>query len=124
MLTLLRLQLTSILATLTDFLITIVFTEIIGLHYIGSTVSGAISGGIVNFSLNRKWVFNISGSNKLTNQVMRYVLIWTGSIILNTIGVFLVTEYLNVKYIVSKILVSFIVGISFNQYLQKQFVFK
>ena len=124
MLTLLRLQLTSIIATLSDFLITIIFTEIVGIHYIVSTIAGSVSGGIVNFLLNRKWVFNISGSHKIVNQIMRYVLIWTGSIVLNTVGVFLVTEYLNVKYVFSKILVSLIVGVSFNQYLQKQFVFK
>jgi len=124
MLTLLRLQFTSIIATFTDFLITVVFTEIIGLYYVLSTMSGAVSGGIVNFLLNRKYVFKISGSDKLANQILRYILIWLGSIGLNTVGVFLVTEYLNVTYIFSKILVSFIVGISFNQFLQKQFVFK
>jgi putative flippase GtrA len=124
MLTLLRLQFTSIIATLADFLITVVFTEFIGLHYMVSNISGSVSGGIVNFLLNRKYVFKISGSNKLTNQVVRYILVWTGSILLNAIGVFLVTEYMNVKYIFSKIIVSIIVGISFNQYLQKQFVFK
>ena len=87
-------------------------------------MSGAVSGGAVNFLLNRKYVFKISGSDKLAKQILRYILIWLGSIGLNTVGVFLVTEYLNVTYILSKILVSFIVGISFNQFLQKQFVFK
>ncbi|HSY61374.1 MAG TPA: GtrA family protein [Cytophaga sp.] len=124
MLTLLRLQVTSILATLVDFLITVIFAEVIGLYYIAATISGSVSGGVVNFLLNRKWVFNISGSNRLMNQIMRYVLIWIGSILLNASGVFLVTEYVHVNYILSKILVSLIVGISFNQYLQKQFVFK
>src|SRR6478609_8451847 len=101
MLTLLRLQFTSIIATFTDFLITLVFTEIIGLYYVISTMSGAVSGGIVNFLLNRKYVFKISGSDKLAKQILRYILIWLGSIGLNTVGVFLVTEYLNVSYIFS-----------------------
>jgi putative flippase GtrA len=121
---LLRLQLTSIIATLADFIITVFLTEFVGLYYVVSNVSGAISGGIVNFSLNRKWVFKLSGNYNLTMQIIKYSMIWVSSIVLNTIGVYLVTEYLNLNYVISKLIVSLVVALSFNQVLQKQFVFK
>jgi putative flippase GtrA len=124
MLTFFRLQLTSIIATLGDFIITVFLTETIGLYYVTSNASGAVSGGIINFLLNRKWVFKITGNEKLTVQITKYIIIWIASILLNTLGVFLITEFLAIKYFVSKIIVSVLVGILFNQTLQKQYVFK
>ncbi len=124
MLTFFRLQLTSIIATLGDFIITVFLTEIIGLYYVTSNASGAVSGGILNFLLNRKWVFKITGSERLSVQIIKYILVWIGSILLNTLGVFLITEFFTIKYFISKIIVSVLVGILFNQILQKQYVFK
>ena len=101
MLTFLRLQISSLVASVADFLITILLTEILGVFYVVSTSIGAFSGGLVNFYLNRKWIFGLSGKNKLAHHAIKYLLIWAGSMVLNSFGVYLFTEYVHMKYIIS-----------------------
>jgi putative flippase GtrA len=84
---------------------------------------GTVAGGVVNFLLGRLWVFNARDHEK-SLQVMRYVIIWAGSLIINTLGVFLLTEVLKMHYLLSKALISITVGVMFNFYFQKSFVFK
>jgi putative flippase GtrA len=116
-------QLSSITATAIDFLFTHFFTESLGIWYVLSTSMGTIFGGFVNFSLGRYWVFNAK-NNKKINQAKRYIVIWFGSLFLNTLGVFLFTELFHIHYLLSKLLVSITVSVSFNYYFQKSFVFK
>jgi len=119
----LRSQLAAFLATASDFLTVILLTEVIGLWYVFSNVIGATVGTIVSFLLGRYWVF-LSVDRKIHHQAFRYILVSIGSLILNTLGVYLVTEGLQINYIYSKVIVSVVVGIGFNFVLHKYFVFK
>lgn len=116
-------QFAAFIGTAIDFGVVIFLTEIIGTWYVISNAIGAAFGAITNFFLGRNWVFN-STNNKIANQAFRYFLVATGSMILNTLGVYLLTEFTALNYIYSKIIVAILIAFTFNFLLQKYFVFK
>lgn len=122
MATFLKAQVASLSASIFDFLTTLVCTQYLGFWYVYGSATGTAVGGIINFSMGRHWVFGASGK-KVYYQILRYVLVWSGNFALTTTGVFLVTHYLNVNYILSKIIVTGTVGVTYNYFMQKKFVF-
>ncbi|MFC6998621.1 GtrA family protein [Rufibacter roseus] len=123
MLTFVKAQTASIVATLVDFLVTVLAVEWLELWYVSGTVWGTISGGITHFSLGRNWVFQ-SEDPRVIGQVIKYFIVWTGSFLLNALGVFLITHYLGISYVYSKVATSIMVGVGYNYVFQKRFVFK
>ena len=123
MLIFLKAQAASLIASAADFLITILLVELAGVSHLPALIEGTVSGGIINFVINRYWVFN-GGEKKTQVQVIRYSLVWTGSLLLNASGFYLLTHFTSFHYVLSKILISLLVGILYNYFLQKRFVFK
>jgi putative flippase GtrA len=115
-------QVSSIVSTLVDFSITILLKEVVGIWYLFSTSTGSILGGVTNFFLGRKWVFNATGTSS-KSQAVRYVIVWGGSILLNITSVFFLTSFGHLNYLLSKIITAVMVGIFFNYILQKKYVF-
>lgn len=123
MATFLKAQAASLTATVVDFGVTILLKEVFHCWYLLASVLGTISGGIVNFSMNRSWVFQ-ARDQKIHFQAIKYILVWIGNLVLVSGGVFVFTHYVGLSYLVSKIIVSLTVGIGYNYVLQKKFVFK
>ena len=119
----LKAQYSSIISTIADFLVTLFLTQIAGFWYLLSSCMGTVLGGCVNFSLGRNWVFRMKNGERLS-QIIRYVIVWSGSLILNVCGVCFFTEVLGLHYIVSKTIIAVCVGMGFNFYFQKSFVFR
>jgi len=116
-------QIAAFIGTVVDFITVILLTELFGIWYVVSNVVGAFFGAVVNFWLGRSWVFK-STESKIHHQAFRYALVSFGSIILNTLGVYLLTEYLKLNYIFSKIIIAISIAFTYNFFLQKEFVFK
>ena len=128
MLVFLKAQASSIIASAADFLVTVLLVKLTGrtpMLVAMASVEGAISGGIVNFIINRSWVFNGSGGRQKTAaQAARYMLVWAGSMLLNAGGMYLFAYFTTVSIAISKIFVSVLVGVLYSYVLQKRFVFK
>jgi putative flippase GtrA len=118
----LRFQLTAIVATTVDFLVTIILKEKAGLNYSLAVACGAGTGAITAFSINRYWVFRTLEKHPF-EQGLRYLLVAAGSVLLNTAGTFVLTESTYLPYIVSKGIVALIIGFSYSYYFSKRFVF-
>lgn len=116
-------QASSVIATAIDFLLTIFFVEMVQLKEVLAAAIGTISGGAVNFTLGRNWVFK-SRIKTIPVQAFRYFIVWIGNFILNISGMTLMIHYVNANYIFSKILVSLLVGVCYNYLLQGKYVFK
>jgi putative flippase GtrA len=116
-------QVAAFIGTAVDFGMVIFLTEVFGVWYVISNAIGATCGAVTNFFLGRNWVFS-STKNKISHQALRYFLVATGSMILNTLGVYLLTEFTALNYISSKIIVAVFIAFTFNFLLQKHFVFK
>ena len=116
-------QAASLTATVIDFSVTIILKEWLHCWYLLASILGTVSGGMVNFSMNRRWVFS-ARDKKMHRQAIKYVIVWGGNLVLVSAGVFILTNYSGFSYLVSKITVSLIVGFFYNYTLQKRFVFK
>jgi putative flippase GtrA len=131
-----RAQLSSQLASISDFLITIILAKFFNVYYVYATFTGSVCGGIVNCIINYRWTFKSYGVKK-RYVAFKYLWVWAGSIYFNTGGTYLMTELLrktrlsdllghlfNDVFIVSKTVVSLIVGFGWNYNMHRLFVYK
>ncbi len=117
-----RSQITSVVATATDFAVLIVLTEVANLWYLFSVFFGAVTGGTVAFFLGRNWAFT-SKNGHIWRQAFRYLLIWVSNIVLTVSGVFCLVHFMEVKYVWAKVIVATAVGILFSFPMQRYFVY-
>lgn len=123
MVTFIKAQAASLAATIVDFAVTIILVEVFRCWYLAASVTGTISGGVANFMLGRRWVFKATEKG-IPMQAIKYLLVWTGNLVLVSGGVYVVTNYGRINYVLSKILVSIVIGSTYNYLMQKRFVFK
>ncbi len=123
MATFIKAQAASLAASIIDFALTVLLKEVFHCWYLLASILGTVSGGVVNFLMNRSWVFK-AHDKKIHFQAIKYIIVWIGYLLLVSGGVFLLTNYGGFSYIVSKITVSLVLGIFYNYVLQKRFVFK
>jgi len=117
-----KVQIGSILGNAADFLVTILCTELGLSWYLISNILGNCTGGIIQFALSRQWIFKKSKSG-IPGQLLKFLLFFLGNIFLSAAGIYFFTQYLHIHYIISKLLSSFLLGLSYNYYMQKYFVF-
>ena len=122
MLTFVKAQAASILGSIADFLVAIVLVEVFHCWYIIANLIGNICGAIAQFILCRDWAFD-ADKRKTSSQVMKFVLVWIGNLLLSAAGVYFFKHYLHINYIISKTITSIMLGVSYNYFMQKKFVF-
>ncbi len=117
-------QFSAQIATIADFSISMVLAELIGIYYVWASFSGALSGGIVNCIMNYRWVFDDTQELKKRAIALKYAIVWTGSILLNTAGTYVLTELSGQYFIFAKIVVAVSVALLWNYQLQRLFVYR
>jgi putative flippase GtrA len=115
-------QFNSVVSTLLDFAITVLLKQVAGTWYLAASVLGALSGGICNFLLGRYWVFKAT-QKPLLAQLGKYAGVWTGSLLLNTAGLYWLTDVQHLDYLLSKTIMVIFVAVCYNFIFQKYFVF-
>ncbi len=118
----LKSQTASLVASGVDFGIMLLCVEVFDLWYIMASVTGSISGACTHFILGRRWVFD-ARQGRVPLQMLRYLAVWTGHVILSTIGIYLLTNFVRVYYAASKIIVAVVMGLSYSYLLQRKYVF-
>jgi putative flippase GtrA len=120
MVTFFKANIASLSASALDYLVT--FLAKLFLSPLDASVAGTVAGGILNFCMGRTWVFRVEDGDP-RGQVVRYLLVWVGNVALTTAGVYLLLGW-GVNVLVAKIIVSVLMGLTYNFFLQKLFVFK
>lgn len=123
MLTFLKANISSSIASFFDYIVTIFLVILFRVDVVIASTTGTVCGGVLNFFIGRTWVFE-SRKRKVHQQAFRYVVVWTGNLILNTAGMYVLTKLLKIHYVFAKLFVSLIVGFCYNYVLQKKYVFK
>ena len=123
MLTFTKAQLISLLATCIDFGMSFLLVKVMGAPYLAGSATGTITGGTTHFLLSRNWVFSAQ-EKKWTGQLSRYLLVWTGNLILNVSGLYLLVHFAGMNFMLAKIVIAVSIAVFYNYVLQKRFVFK
>ncbi len=118
-----RSQLSSFVSTIIDYSVLLIWVEVLHRYYPFGVALGASFGSVANFFMNRHWSFEASKS-VLHWQALRYAIVSLGSLILNTSGVYALTEYAGLYYLVSQVTISICVGLFYNFPLNRFFVYK
>lgn len=132
-----RAQFSSQIASVTDFVITILLAKLFSLYYVYATFLGSVCGGILNCIINYNWTFKAKEC-KMKHVMMKYFAVWIGSIALNTWGTYFMTEslikipwlnnflkhYVDDFFIFSKIVVSLLIGYLWNYNMHRWFVYR
>jgi len=148
----LRSQLSSQAATWTDNLIAFMLkktldifkVKVIGFlpfrveSYVFATVIGQIFGGLTSCILNYKFAFKPQNL-KFKHILIKFFLVWVGSLFLNTFFTFITTEWLKTQpiilkffgaknpddvFILVKLAISLLVGFCWNYTMYHRFVYK
>jgi putative flippase GtrA len=119
-----RSQVAAFTATAVDYLVLFSLTELVHVWYVASVAVGAAVAAWINFLINRYWSFESASQKKMRRQVWRYIGVSAGSLLLNSAGVYAMTESTHVHYAVSVVVISVSVGWFFNYPLHRNYVFR
>ena len=119
-------QVSAFTGGLLDYLVMILCTELLHIHYTISIAIGGIAGAVLNFSLNRYWTFsaNKTSQSPAGFQLAKFAFVVAGSIALKSSGTYFFTTWLKLDYKITRIMVDILVSLFFNYVLQKYWVFK
>lgn len=117
-------QFSAQVATIADFSVSMLLAELFGIYYVWASFCGALSGGIVNCIVNYRWVFDDTRELRKRAIAVKYAIVWSGSILLNTAGTFALTELSGQYFIFAKIVVAVCVALLWNYQLQRLFVYR
>ena len=123
MTTFLKVQAASILGSVADYLTTIILVEIFQCWYLIANLAGNIIGGTAQFFLCRNWAFG-GGNSSMQMQILKFILVFAGNLVLSAAGIYFFTHYLGINYLISKTITSVLLGVSYNYFMQKKFVFR
>jgi phosphatidylglycerophosphate synthase/putative flippase GtrA len=113
----------SAIATVVDYGTFTILIELAGVYTGTSRAIGALIGAITNFTVNKVWTFRTEGDS-VWHEMPRYAAISLTSLLLNTLGVVLLTDGLHWNPLVAAGLVGVLVAVGWNLPLHRYFVFR
>jgi CDP-diacylglycerol--glycerol-3-phosphate 3-phosphatidyltransferase len=113
----------SAVATVVDYGTFTLLVEVVGVYTGTSRALGALLGAVTNFTLNKLYTFR-TRQNSLLVEAPRYAAISLTSLLLNTVGVILLTEGLRWNPLLAAALVGVMVSLGWNLPLHRVFVFR
>lgn len=124
--TFLQAQVAAFLGGITDYGLMILLTEVFQLHFTFSILISGTVGAIINFSINRFWVFkNQSGyKNCINSQIFKFALVVLGSISLKSFGTLILQNIFQIDYRIGRLITDSFVSYGFNYPLIKYWVFR
>jgi putative flippase GtrA len=122
MFTFFKANIASLVASAFDYGITIIAVQFFSINVVIAGIIGTCCGAITHFIIGRHWVF-LAQQSKFSGQAKKYLLVWSGNLLLNATGMYVFTK-IGVNYIITKVGTSILVGVAYNYPLQKGYVFK
>ncbi|MCC9016418.1 GtrA family protein [Flavobacterium lipolyticum] len=124
--TFLQAQVAAFLGGITDYGLMILLTEVFQLHFAFSILISGTVGAVINFSINRIWVFkNQSGySSHINSQLFKFALVVLGSISLKSFGTLIFQKVFQIDYRIGRLITDSFVSYGFNYPLIKYWVFR
>lgn len=118
-----RSQIGSFMATMCDMSSLYLLTELVGIYYVISAGIASGIGAVVGFTILRYWAFERADA-KLTGQAFKYGLVSLLILLCNMGGIYLFTDFFEFQYMISKLFVSFFIGIFISFPLFRYYVYR
>ncbi len=118
-----RHQIAAVLATAADFGIYRILYDYFETPPHIATIFSSLIGATISYSLGRYWAFKATAT-KHTDQMVKYGIVSLGSAGLNSLGIYLLFDIIGYHEMWSKVLVATCIGIPYNFFLHKHWVFK
>ncbi len=116
-------QTAAVIATTVDFVAYLLLVEVVGAWYVAAAGCSAALGALSGFLLGRHWCF-YAADGHLTRQGLRYMLVAGASLLLNTLGIYALTELASLHHLLSKVFIAVLVGFFFNFPMHRYYVFR
>ncbi len=111
----------GIIGVTSAYIILYVLTEYIGLWYLCSSIIAYIINQLVNFVIQKFWTFRNKDSKEVPKQLSLYLGIAFIYFLINTIMMYILTDYCHFYYIVSQIIMTGV--LSFSSYFTTKMIF-
>ena len=110
-------------AAVVDIGLLYVFTDIMGVWYLLSAVLAFIVAFIVSFSLQKYWTFRDHSMERVGKQGSVYFMVAVANLIVNTLLVYIFTDWFDLYHIFSQILAAGLIAIN-SFFIYQRFIFK
>lgn len=109
-------------AAFVDFVFLYLFTDIIGLHYLWSSVLAFILSFFVSFILQKFWTFQDDSVEKVHTQAAVYLATAIASLLLNTALMYFFVEWLSLWYMAAQFIASGLLAFA-TFFISRDFIF-
>lgn len=99
-----------------------VFTSLLGIWYLGSSVIAYVLAVILNFSLQKWWVFEHLTTGKIRQQFSLYGIVSLVYLALNTLSMYVLVDHFHVLYLYAQICITGVLSL-LNFWVNRRFVF-
>ncbi len=110
------------LAFIVDYVLLYILTEHFHFHYLESATISFMVGLVVNYFISKWWVFSQSKFKSKGIEFLLFFLVGVVGLLLNNLFLWLITTYLSVYYMYSKLVAAVIVYL-WNFLARKYMVF-
>ncbi len=118
-----RHQIGAVLATSADFGVYRILYDYFETPPHIATIFSSLIGATISYSLGRYWAFKATTS-KHKHQMIKYGIVSLGSAGLNSLGIYMLFDIFEFHEMWSKVIVATCIGIPYNFFLHKYWVFK
>lgn len=103
------------IAFLADFSVLVALTSLFGLHYLVSATVGFSIGVLVSYRLCVSWVFDYRAVDNRAVELSVFSLIGVVGLIINNLTMYLLTEFVDLVYMQSKLFAAaFVLAFNFT----------
>lgn len=96
------------ICTILDFSLLYLLTNFLKINYLEASIVSFIAGTILNYFLCTNWIFDIRVVKKQYQEFIYYLLITGVGLVINTLIIWVFTEYAGLYFMLSKIIAVFI----------------
>ena len=98
-------------AAFTDLTLLYIFTDILGWWYLISAAIAFIIAFFVSFFLQKFWTFRDNNRERIYKQMGQYFLVGTVNLTINTLGMYILVDKLNIMYLFAQMIMMVLIAI-------------
>lgn len=100
------------ISVLIGYIILYVLTEYVSFWYLASSIIAFFVSNTISFMLQKFWTFKDTERKNIYKKFVLYMIVTIVYFLINTAGIYTITEYFHIYYILSQIIMTIILSIS------------